>query len=103
MSQDPIQVYENHSGPIPTPDAGGHIWAFVAYRDAEYDSSNYGYGHTEEDAIADFVRNEAEDDCANCTQDCDTSSDCILTSGNLSRLIKHEIDIYNTFTPKGGI
>lgn len=90
-----IQVYENHSGPIPTYHAGYHAgalhYAFVAYSDAE--SGLYGYGHTEPDAIADYCRNQAEAYCNGCT-DCRNISDCILTSGGLSQEVKARIESY---------
>lgn len=95
---DPICVYENHSGPIPTPGKGGYIWRFVAYRDAEADYNIYGYGHTPSDAIADYCRNEAEEHCANCPageiEGCLGPDECILTSGNLAAYVKSQLAFY---------
>lgn len=97
---DPICVYSNCSGPIPphhTTEGTNYSrthFAYVAYRDAEADSSCYGYGHTEADAIADFCRLEAEEACFNCTAACQTDEDCILFSGRISTIIHREQEAY---------
>lgn len=100
MSQaDPIQVFENHSGPIPPHSTvvgttySRYHFAYVAYRNAERDAHIYGYGHTKADAIADFIRNEAEAQCAACNG-CEDSQDCILTSGQLAAYIRTQQVIY---------
>lgn len=99
---EPIQVNENYSGPIPTRIKlpSGNIldgqlhYRFVAYRDAERDANAYGYGGTEEQAIADFVRQEWERRCAICL-DCTDSTDCFFsTPSRLAAVVKMEIDHY---------
>lgn len=97
---DPIQVFPEEAGPIPPYYVGGLRYAFCAYRDAEADCGLYGYGHTECDAIADFIRNEAEAACAGCT-DCKNTCECILTSGELPHIVKREIETYfsSLYTP----
>lgn len=102
MPKDPIQVYENHSGPIPPHSSvvgtnySRYHFAYVAYRDAEADYNLYGYGHTPEDAIADYCRNEAETICVECDMhNCQTSKDCILSSGELHAYVQAHLAAYH--------
>jgi hypothetical protein len=93
MSQDPIQVWEEEAGP---PDPDGHKWTYVAYRDAEANASYYGYGHTPHEATLDFLRNEIEEICSNCTDPCSKAflpddpeiSDCIMTDQNTAAWLR---------------
>ena len=90
---DPVQVWENHAGPVPSLRSGPSIsykYNFVAYRDPESDSSRYGYGNTEADAILDFLEQEVEHLCSHCNAPCSTASftddprfsDCIMMDHN---------------------
>ena len=83
---DPIQVWENHAGPIPT-DGGLTYYAYIAYRDPEADAEAYGYGRTPEQAMEDYIRQEAETHCSNCTE-CSCEHECILFEPNFSTYLK---------------
>ena len=83
---DPVQVWENHAGPIPPQ---GLHYAYVAYRDPELGIN--GYGNTEEAAILDFLEQEIEHICSNCSEPCskhpyfdEYSNDCIMAEPNRS-------------------
>jgi len=88
---DPIQVWEND---LPMAHADGSIgyYPYVAYRNAEDCAGYYGYGNTPTEAIEDFLRQEAEQICCNCTNPCFSdeqyADDCIMIEPNLSAWIK---------------
>lgn len=98
--RDPIQVHENHAGPIRQqsiilPDGrvilGSLHFNFVAYRDAERDANFYGYGSTHEEAIADYLRQICEEQCSGCDTACLTADDCCLATANFTTLLKREL------------
>jgi len=82
---DPVQVWENHAGPIPP---HGLHYTYIAYRDPELGIN--GYGNTEADAILDFLEQEVEHQCSHCTDPCSTVldkedprfNDCIMMDHN---------------------
>lgn len=87
---DPIQVWENHAGPIPyNTKKYSLIYRYVAYRDPEA-VARYGYGNTKEEAMEEFIRQEAEEHCSNCTE-CTCKDDCILVEPNYSAYIKTQM------------
>jgi len=71
---EPIQVWENHAGPIP-PHSCGLIYKLVAYRDPEADEGRYGYGNTIEAAMLNYLEQELEHICSHCTEACSTILD----------------------------
>ena len=91
---DPIQVWEND---LPMTHADGSIgyYPYVAYRNAKDCAGYYGYGNTHAEAIEDFLWQEVEQICSNCTDPCSMDcsallamNDCILIEPNLSAWIK---------------
>ena len=89
-----LEAHENHSGPIPPPEVGGTHWAYVAYCDEEIDHDIYGYGNTEADACADYLRNVAEEMCNECPRgECNSDHDCIMFEPNLSYFIKSHVPL----------
>ena len=90
-----LEAYPNNTGPIPPKAAGGLHWRFVAYCDAEVDVGLYGYGHTEADACADYLRNCAEELCNGCNieDECEDTRDCIFVEPNLSKFIADHIPL----------
>jgi hypothetical protein len=80
---DPIKAYINTDPVGPN----NSIPRYVAYRDAEVDYAIYGYGDTPEAACEDFIRNEAESICSECTECCVRARDCVLVEPNLSAFI----------------
>jgi|SRR5215469_2432884 len=92
---DPIHVWENDSLALAD---DGKVYTYIAYRDAEDCADYYGYGNTPTEAIEDFLRQEAEQICSNCTDPCSMESmncstllamnDCILIEPNLSTWLR---------------
>jgi len=92
---DPVQVWENDSPMVD--DAGQiHYYPYIAYRDAEDCIGYYGYGNTATEAAEDFLRQEAEDICCNCTNPCNSDEQyvdsCIMIEPNLSAWIRRWIE-----------
>jgi len=91
--QAPIQVWENHSGPIAP--SGQLLYRYVSYIDAEADAGIYGYGDTPSEAAADYIRNMAEALCNSCTEDeCPNANDCILIEPNFSAFIRQHLPVH---------
>jgi len=89
---DPVQVWEND---LPMVDDAGqiHYYSYVAYRNAEDCAGYYGYGNTRNEAAQDFLQQEANQICCNCTDPCSSdderyANDCILIEPNLSAWLR---------------
>ena len=92
---DPVQVLENDSPMIDDAEQV-HYYPFIAYRDAEDCIGYYGYGNTHTEAAEDFLRQEAQQICSNCTDPCSQAlslddpngNDCIMVEPNLSTWLR---------------